>query len=265
MFTYIRQNFILLIIIAILALSFTSSIVFFNKKTTEIQQRSEELVSYNQEMGALFIAFQERIISQNLINQRRDVFMIYAMDIIAKNYISHRSTKYSEMSHNDIIIFLDEIYSNSVATGINPFLPLAFARVETQFYNEALGVDGERSVFQFMEATARETYRKLNLPYLEDWWRDPKETVRLWFAYYHELSNHFVSESEERSVRWTALAYNAGLYRNRMKYNFANGAAIDEFVSSVYIYNKGNKHYNREIWNTYITYKHGFELKNTEY
>jgi soluble lytic murein transglycosylase-like protein len=264
MLTYIRKNVILLIVIIILGLSFISSIVFFNKKTTEIQQRSEELVSYNQEMGALFIAFQENIISQNLINQRRDVFMIYAMDIIVKNYIEHKSTRYKEMAHSDIIIFLDEIYSNSIATGINPFLPLAFARVETQFYNDAIGLDGERSVFQFMEATARETYRKLNIPYLEDWWRNPKEVVRLWFAYYHELSNNFIHESEERSVRWTALAYNAGLYRNRMKYNFINGAAIDEFVSSVYIYNKGNRHYNREIWNTYLIYKNGFELRNSE-
>jgi hypothetical protein len=260
MIKILKQNLIAVAIITVLVIGIFSITFYLTSKIEEIKRNSKELVLYNQQMGELFLILQERITSQNLINQSKDIFMVYSMNIITKHYIQNKSPRYSPMSSSDIIIFLDEIYLNSIVSGINPFIPLAFACVETDFYNDALGLDGERSVFQIMETTARETYRKLNLPYLDNWWRDPKECVRLWFAYYHELSNNFIHEDNEKTIRWTALAYNIGLYRNKMIYNFSIETNIDHFVNDLY-YSKGNRNYNKQIYEVFLDYSSNFDKR----
>jgi hypothetical protein len=258
----LKQHWPAIVIISFLLLVIVGVVFYLTNKIEKVKQDSEDLVLYNQQMGELFISFQEKILSQSLINQSRDLFMIYSMNIITKHYIQYKSSAYKEMTSNEIITFLDEIYKNSTIANINPFIPLAFACVETDFRNDAVGLDGERSVFQFMETTARETYRKLNLPYLDNWWKDPKEIVRVWFAYYQELSNNFISPDPEQTIRWTALAYNVGLYRNRMKYHFSIGTHIDVFVNTLY-YHKGNRDYNKEVYNTFMEYNKGFERGET--
>lgn len=256
---FLKRNLILLIIIIILLAVICCGVLFFNYKTEQILVNSRQITEYNEQMGELFVALQEHLFSQNTLNHKKDVFMVYSMGIIV-NYYTQTSSAYDQMSKEDIIIFLEEIYMNSIVYGIDPFLPLAFARVETGFYYTAVGLDGERSVFQFMDETARETYAGLNSPYLPEWWKDPKEAVRLWFSYYHKLSNHFINENEEKQVRWSALAYNVGLYRNQLRLNFNSGADIDMFVSTIYKF-KGNPDYNKNVWLFYNEYKQKFNLE----
>jgi type II secretory pathway pseudopilin PulG len=254
----IRQHLISIIVVLILLGVIASTIYYFSQKIEVIQQQSENLVAYNQQMGELYIHFQEKILARTLVNERRDIFMIYSMNIIIRHYIEKNSSRYRKMTSNEIITFLDEIYINSQNTGINPFIPLAFACVETDFYNDAVGLDGERSMFQFMNSTVRGVYWKLHLPYLDDWWKDPKECVRVWFAYYHELSNNFIHEDPEQTIRWTALAYNVGLYRNRLLYNFNAGNDIDYYISTIYR-SKGNSSYSRKVYEKYLEYSTGFD------
>jgi hypothetical protein len=259
LFFHIRQHRVAIIIIAILSILFILFTTYFVINAEKMKKGNEDLLSYNKQMGELFLALQDNILSTTKATQQRELFIIYSADYILKHYNEYKSNL-PPMTPTTITTFLSEIYSKSLIYNIDPFLPLAFAQVETHFYNDAIGQDGERSVFQFMDMTARETYRKINKPFLPNWYQDPQESVTLWFAYYHELNNNFIHESEERSVRWTALAYNAGLYRNGLRRAFNTDQGIDQFVNQVYI-SKGNKHYNREVWNTYLKLKQGFELK----
>jgi hypothetical protein len=251
-------------ILIILILSSAILIVYreFTNQISQIHADSQQLVTYNQQMGELFISLQERIISQNLINQRHDVFMIYSMDIIVKHYLEHPSNK-RQMRPDEIITFLDEIWKQFEITGINPFIPLAFATIETDFYYEEIGRDGERSIFQFMEETARETCAELKSPFISNWWKDQKEAVRLFYSFYYKISNNFISDDEETTIRWSALAYNAGLYRNSLKYYFKNGYSIEEYLVDFPI-RKGISSYNNNIYRTFVKYRNGFELKTTK-
>jgi hypothetical protein len=257
---WFKRFWILIVVIAILTGSLIVGYHLFTKQIEEIQAKSEQLVTYNQQMGELFIAFQERIISQNLISQRHDVFMVYAMDIIVKHYLNHPNKNYRQMSAPEIILFLDEIWKQYEVTNISPFIALAFAAIETDYYFGAVGKDGERSVFQFMDYTARNTFSELHLPWTGDWWKNPQLSVRLFYAYYHKLSINFTSENEEKTIRWTALAYNAGLYRNGMKYHFDVGDSIDSYLY-LYPLKRGISDYNLKVYNKYIEYRDGFDLK----
>ena len=257
---YMRQNLILLIIIIAMIMIGTCIVIFYNAKIFLITKQSEDLVEYNKQMGELFITWQEQLYKQNQLHERRDSFMIYTSDIIIKHYINHKSVVYKQMTSNEIIILLDTIYSCSLSYGIDPFLPLAFAVVETDLYNDAIGADGERSIYQFMPETAREMYRELNIPFNENYWRDPCESTKLWFAYYKKLSMNFSSENEERTIKWTALSYNAGLYRNSLRYYFNNDYDIEMYLRNFPI-RKGINTYYKDIYNKYVEFKSGFELK----
>jgi len=259
---YIKENLILIMVIVVLVIIGIGGLMFFNTKILLITKQSEDLVNYNKQMGELFITWQEHLFKQNQMNARRDSFIIYASDIIIKHYIANPSRVHRPMTSSEIIILVDAIYNNSQSYGIDPFLPLAFARVESDFYPDVLGLDGEKSIYQFMMSTAENMSRELHIPWNENFWRDPTASTQLWFAYYKKLSMNFVSESEERTIKWTSLAYNAGLYRNQLRYYFDQNAEIETYLRNFPI-RKGISTYYKQIYDTYIQYKSGFEVNGS--
>lgn len=219
------------------------------------------------------LAKYERSIQSVYENERmRDLYVSYGQEIIRNYYVSNRVAQQRQMTPAEKVIFLEEIY-NKAASGIYPnagmpeglFLPLAFALVETGFvvFNSdgrtpTTGRDGERSVFQFMDGTAREMYRRNGRSYITDWWRHPREYVWLWFEYYSRVESvRFPTDDFERHVRYSALAYNAGGGRRGLQWAFDQGWTVQQYLRN-YPLRQGNENYHNEIWNAYSRFRNGF-------
>jgi hypothetical protein len=244
------------IVSIILGITIVIIVAFFFQANERIQEKAERLVDYNGQMGELFIAWQEQISSNAELGNKRDIFIIYSSNIIINHYLDHPSTQ-KPMSKKDIIIFVEEIYARANEFKISPFIPLAFAAVESNFYPDAVGLDGERSVFQFMDDTVRDTYVELHTPYVKDWWKTPTEAVKVFFAHYYKLSTNFTARDDDENIRWAALAYNAGLYRNALKAYYTSGSSIDAYLKD-YPLKRGIRAYNQNILETYHRYRENF-------
>ena len=248
-------------IAGILILALFLTIWIFKHQTDETLAKSARLVEYNNEMGEFFITWQNKLASQNKNETIKTLYIAYASDIIIKHYQNNQTTRYRQMSKSEIYDFLSLIYdyANSGAfETADEFLPLAYAVVETDFYFNPIGLDGERTVFQFMEQTAQYVYRQHGRPYFQGWYNSINETVWLWFHFHRELSLNFLNVDKEREIRWTALAYNAGLYRNRLIPYYKADSTIERYLYD-YPLNKGISTYNRQIYEKYMEYRSGFK------
>jgi hypothetical protein len=212
------------------------------------------------------LARYERLNLHNVTNERmKEHFISYGKEIIRRHYLDNRIPESRQMTPFARDEFLEAIW-DFASSGLYPnagipeglFLPLAFARVESDFIPGAVGLDGERSVFQFMDQTARERYRRSGRSFIPNFCSVPREAVWLWFEYYsRELSVNFETDDFERRVRWTALAYNAGLYRNRLIHYFRQGSTVEAYLRDFPL-RRGIATYSRLIWETYYTYRSGF-------
>jgi hypothetical protein len=250
----------------LLALSLTATILI-NSNNLKIFKEDNRMVMELERMRIEdTLARIERINYLAYTNDTTKVFFInYAKDLINRHYLTHRIPEARRMSPIEKDEFLELIWEYA-SSGIYPsvglplglFLPLSYALNESEFIPDAIGGDGERSVFQFMESTAREIYRRNGKTFVPDFWRHPREYVWLWFEYYdRHLAWNFVHEDLERHVRWTALAYNAGLYRNRLLHYFNQGWSIESYLRDFPLV-RGIARYNRRIWEVYVEYREGF-------
>ena len=253
-------------IAGIIGFSLVIVIYIFNSKIDKILQDTKDMSELNKSREQFYIEWHARVSSQNQNEHTKSLYFNYASEIIRNHYLKNPAKNKRQMRPDEIYSLLDTIYCYTVS-GIFPtasypdglFLPLAFARVETDFYPEVIGEDGERGIFQFMLDTARKVYDENGKPYVDNFWESPNEVVWLWFNYYRQLSTNFIHESKEREIRWTALAYNAGLYRNRLIPYFQRDSTIEAYLRE-YPLVKGSFSYNRQIYDVFKEYRDGFGI-----
>jgi len=208
------------------------------------------------------------VISKESLKER---YLSYAKEIIRDYYINNRISEPRQIQALEKDEMLDEIFEMA-HSGIYPhlripeglFLPLAYLTVEANFipYNPngsyITGGDGEKGMFQFMIATARDVYRRNGRTYVEEWWRYPKEYVWLFFEYYDRMvTPNFICDDLERQVRWSAVGYNRGFYRNLVIPHFQAGYSLSQHFGISPI-RRGSENYNVLIWNYYCQYRNGF-------
>jgi len=254
-------SFILVTVIVVLLLFFKYQKAQFEDTMMRLEYREEKMQEF-------------------FMEQRKENARIAKSDIDKENYIAYFSTimtdfyapfptsRNRELSQAEKRQLLGIIYDYAKGPGFpytDEFLPIAFLRVESHFYqynskNEYLtGTSGEKSMFQFMPATAREIYRRHGRDFdSELWYKDFNECVWLWFTYVNEISFNFKDAELETRIRWTAYAYNRGFYRNEMLNYYNNGFTIEKHLQDWPYKNQGNENYNKEILYFYNLYKSGF-------
>jgi len=248
-------SFILMIIVIILF-----------ARIGKIKHESKSLIELTNQRDQFYIEWHSRVAKDNQNEHIKSLYFDYASELIRRHYQKVPSKTQRQMRPDEIYSFLDTIYyyavSNIFPSAKYPdglFLPLAFACVETDFYPDVVGLDGERSVFQFMTDTARSVYFQNGKPFVANFWMLPQESVWLWFNYYRQLSSNFICDSKEREIQWTALAYNAGLYRNKILHYFSQGYSVEKYLNH-YPYKKGNSAYSRKVYEIFKEYKEGFTI-----
>jgi len=253
-------------LVGLLLLSMVAIILLANHKMNSIVQGSRDLMDLSISREQFYIEWHERVSRQNTNEHTKALYFNYASELIRQHYQRNPSLSKRQMRPDEIYDLLDAIWYYT-ASDVFPtlsypdglFLPLAFAVVETDFYPDVIGEDGERSIFQFMDATARDNYSRNGRTFVDNFWLIPQESVWLFFNYYRHLSSNFIHEDKEREIRWTALAYNAGLYRNRLIPRFEQGFSIDAYLREFPL-NRGFTGYNRRIYEMFRQYRDGFGL-----
>jgi len=258
-------------VILVLALSFT--ILHFVNRIDLIEQRAQNERMDNRIRLQDDLARIERVanivISKESLKER---YMSYAKEIIRNYYIINRIAETRQIPALEKDEMLDLIFEMA-HSGVYPhlsipeglFIPLAYLTVESNFipfksngggYIE--GGDGERSMFQFMIATAKEVYRRNGRTYVEQFWRFPREYVWLFFEYYdRQVTPNFIDPDYERQVRWSAVGYNRGFYRNLVVPHFNQGLTLQQHFN-ISPLRKGNERYHDDIWKYYSQYRSGF-------
>jgi hypothetical protein len=239
-------------------------VILFNVKIEKIMQETRNMVEMNIAREQFYIEWHKRVATQSQNEHTKSLYFNYASEIIRQHYLKNPSQIHRQMRPDEIYSLLDTIYCYA-SSGVFPtasypdglFLPLAFIRIETDFYPEVIGEDGERCLFQFMHETARSVYSENGRPFVDNFWESPNESVWLWFNFYRKLSMNFINEDKEREIRWSALAYNTGLYRNRLIPYFQKESTIEDYLRE-YPLNKGSLSYNWQVFETFIEYKKGF-------
>jgi len=242
----------------------TAVIVFIQLDKTKHDLK--KLAELNNSREQFYIEWHYQVTRNNQNEHIKSLYFDYASELIRQHYVKVPSRTQRQMRPDEIYSLLDTIYyyatSNQFATASYPdglFLPLAFACVESNFYPEVIGDAGERSIYQFMQDTAQKVYADNGKPFVNNFWQSPQESTWLWFNYYRQLSSNFIHTDKEKEVRWTALAYNVGLYRNGMVYYFNQGTTIDRYLNRHPI-TRGVATYNQEVYKTFIKYKNGFVI-----
>jgi len=240
----------------------------FKSQMDNMAENQRQMVEYNEMMGMFFIDWQEKIAEQNSNEHIKSAYIAYGADIIFRHYQRQRVAEHRRMTPREINDLLETIYyyakSNAFPQSAYPdglFLPLAYAAIESDFIPVAIGADGERSIFQFMEATAREVYRRNGKPFVPNFWQCPKESTWLWFHYYRQIADNFRHDDKEREIRFSALAYNAGTYRNQLIPYFNRNLSIETYLSHFPL-RRGIATYNKMIYDTYRQYRDNFRPLN---
>lgn len=158
--------------------------------------------------------------------------------LISEHYHLNKNSL-NELSYEDRSELLRIIYEYAKLPNslVDEFTPLAFIMVETQFYPFRNGgkeyvvgwAAGEKSLFQFTEQTAKSVYSKMGKPWNPEWYKSLEESVWVWFYGYHfNFAPHFKNcEDYEELLSWTAYAYNAGPYKNNLKWYFETGKTLN--------------------------------------
>jgi len=200
----------------------------------------------------------------------RENYIAYFSNVITEFYASRTSGRNNELTMAERRLLLGTIYDYAKGTGFpfaDEFLPLAYLRVESEFYQynsvggrrEYLtGTSGERSMFQFMPATAREIYRRHGRDFDPEWYKSFEECVWLWFNFNHELSFIFKDADEDDRIRWAAYSYNRGHYRNELVTYYLNGLTIERHLRDWPFRSQGDPNYNYHILRFYRQYRDGF-------
>jgi len=260
------------ILFLLAAIAITITVFYFINKIDQIEQRAQSERMENSIRLKDDLARIERVanivISKDSLKER---YMSYAKDIIRVYYINNRIPEHRQIPALEKDELLDLIFEMA-HSGIYPhlkipeglFIPLSYLTVESNFvpfktnkeYIE--GEDGERSMFQFMIGTAREVYRRNGRTYVEQFWRYPKEYVWLFFEYYDRMvTPNFIHEDYERQVRWSAVGYNRGFYRNLVLPHFNQGFTLQQHFN-ISPLKKGSENYHNHIWRYYSQYREGF-------
>jgi len=260
-------------LMALLAIVIVFIVLAFSARLEEKDEQHKMMLVSERMRIEDTLAKYERTLQTTFESERiKNLFVDYGLEIMRQHYLQNRIPEHRQMRPIEKVVFLEEIYERA-ASGIYPnagipeglFLPLAYASVETSFvkFNSdgrtpTTGLDGERSIFQFMESTAREVYRRNGRSFISTFWNEPKEYVWLWFEYYSRVESvRFETDDFERHVRWTALAYNAGGGRTGMKHFFDRGASVQEYLRA-YPLRVGISDYHQKIWTAYNQYRTGF-------
>jgi soluble lytic murein transglycosylase len=123
----------------------------------------------------------------------------------------------------------EEIRAYSAEQGVPAWLVAGVIRQESAFNPRATSHAGARGLMQLMPDTARETARRLGIPYRTEDLYDPQVSLRLGTAYLRELIDDFHGNWE------LALAgYNGGPNRiSRLWQAGGPGARLDDFVENL--------------------------------
>jgi len=228
------------------------------------------------------LEYREKQMESFFMEQRKENARIAKSDIDKENYIAYFSnvitefysprtnTRNNELSMAERRRLLSLIYDYAKGSGFpyaDEFLPLAYLRVESEFYQYVTkngrkeyitGTSGERGMFQFMPATARELYRKNGRDFDPEWWKSFEEQVWLWFTFNNELAFVFKDAEDDMRVRWTAYAYNRGTYRNELVTYYWNDRTIEHHLRDWPFKASGDPRYNTNILYFYNQYRDGF-------
>lgn len=269
----IKPVFIGYIIAVIMAVVVFFTIKISFEKMEDMAQQNADTIELYMSRQDLYTEWQFRLSQQNANEQIKGLYIDYVHRIITEQYIQDRVPVSRRLTIPQTLEFAETIWflanSGHYPTATYPdalFLPLAFAFVETRFINDLVGADGERSMLQFMESTAKAMYdRSATKTYNRNFWQIPREYIWLWFEYYNYEASNYVCDDPERQIRWSALAYNAGGGRRGMKNYFDSGRTIEEYLRAVpYSRPDADRRYNEKVYNKFAEYKLAFGVFNAE-
>jgi soluble lytic murein transglycosylase-like protein len=106
------------------------------------------------------------------------------------------------------LAYADVIREQAARRGLPPSLVMGMVRQESGFDADATSRAGARGLMQLMPATARETARKIGLPFAAERLRDPSFNVALGTAYFDQVLGMF-----DGNLELALAGYNGGPYR----------------------------------------------------
>jgi soluble lytic murein transglycosylase-like protein len=133
-----------------------------------------------------------------------------------------------KISLNDGMI--EELYVISSEYGLNVDLFLSQGLIESRFNQNAIGMSGERGIFQFMESTARDTANKIGINYVPGMEFNPYISLQLYAYHIGELLGKYNGD-----IQLALLGYNCGT--GCIDYYLSLGYSIERMKKSIY----GNK------------------------
>ena len=119
-----------------------------------------------------------------------------------------------EMSQDELDKFVVRVFEEADARRISPWIPMAFAMKESQFYKNAKSTETPhgraKGLFQVLDPTAR---LLLGKDYYFDCQFDVQVAITLWFRYWDVLSTacqELEVEELDDKIKWVAVGYLCG-------------------------------------------------------
>jgi hypothetical protein len=116
-----------------------------------------------------------------------------------------------EMTEAELNAFVVKVFEEAEVRRISPWIPLAFAQVESSFLKMATSVNTPvgkaRGLFQFLPSTAK---MLLGSAYRDNCEFDVRVATQLWFEYWDVLSTMVDDYDFETKLKWVAVGYLCG-------------------------------------------------------
>jgi len=248
--------------------------VFMRNNNAMIERSIDRLEYREKQMESFFLEQRKENARIAKSDIDRENYIAYFSNVITEFYSVRPANRSVEMTMAERRRLLGLIYDYAKGPGFpysDEFLPIAYLRVESEFYPYMMrngrkvdirGTSDERSMFQFMPATARELYRKHGRDFDHEWWKSFDECVWLWFVFNNELAHLFTEAPLDLQVRWTAYAYNRGTYRNELVTYYQNDRTIEQHLRDWPFRAQGDPDYNKNILHFYNIYRDGFRANS---
>jgi soluble lytic murein transglycosylase-like protein len=140
----------------------------------------------------------------------------------------------------DIDRFLIKVFESAETYHVSPWLPIAFAAVESGFTARAVSPVGAKGVFQVMPETA---VLILGRDYATDCEFNPLVGVDLWFRYYSSVRNDFEGTSAE-VIPWICAAYLSGVGAVKA---YKKGVGVEDYMKSLAVFEFGDVEYHHKV------------------
>jgi hypothetical protein len=168
----------------------------------------------------------------------------------AKGYIKLNYPN-SDFTEADMDLFVIKIWEKSDIRSIDPWIPMAFCAVESEFTKRAKSIETRwgraRGPFQFIPSTAKSI---LGAAYTDGCEFNLITSIELWFRFYDILSIVPDQESFENKLAWIAMGYHCGDVTQGRVYD--SGVDPQEYLTQISkITSTADKDYIRKIISKY--------------